>query len=170
MEIQEIKKYMKSNHITYEQLAQRSGLSISTIKKIFSGIAQYPRIDTMQAIEKALGLNTAPLQWTEADKALGVGSHPVKLTEKEWRILITYSQLNSDADTADDHENQLLYPDFSHRSILFPFAKEVFIGPKTPKYIENHILEICQKKEQEIDVYRMKLSKASYELERKKLN
>ena len=40
MEIQEIKKYMKSNHITYEQLAQRSGLSISTIKKIFSGIAQ----------------------------------------------------------------------------------------------------------------------------------
>ena len=90
--------------------------------------------------------------------------------EKEWRILITYSQLNSDADTADDHENQLLYPDFSHRSILFPFAKEVFIGPKTPKYIENHILEICQKKEQEIDVYRMKLSKASHELERKKLN
>ncbi len=93
MEIQEIKKYMKSNHITYEQLAQRSGLSISTIKKIFSGIAQYPRIDTMQAIEKALGLNTAPLQWTEADKALGVGSHPVKLTEKEWRILEAFNEL-----------------------------------------------------------------------------
>ena len=93
MEIQEIKKYMKSNHITYEQLAQRSGLSISTIKKIFSGIAQYPRIDTMQAIEKALGLNTTPLQWTEADKALGVGNHSVKLTEKEWRILEAFNEL-----------------------------------------------------------------------------
>ena len=55
MEIQEIKAYMKENRITYDMLAERSGLSISTIKKIFSGISQYPRIDTMRAIERALG-------------------------------------------------------------------------------------------------------------------
>ena len=56
MEIQDIKSYMKNNHITYNELADRTGISISTIKKIFSGISQYPRIDTMQAIERALGL------------------------------------------------------------------------------------------------------------------
>ena len=57
MDVQSIKNYMKINKITYDELAERSGLSISTIKKIFSGISQYPRIDTMQAIEKALGLS-----------------------------------------------------------------------------------------------------------------
>ena len=66
MEIQAIKTYMKKEHITYDELAKRSGLSISTIKKIFSGISQYPRIDTMQAIEAALELNQ-PLNFTEEE-------------------------------------------------------------------------------------------------------
>lgn len=57
MTVEEIKKYMKDNKITYEELAQKANLSISTVKKIFSGSAKYPRIDTMQAIEKALGIN-----------------------------------------------------------------------------------------------------------------
>ena len=56
MEIQDIKQYMKANHITYDELAERSGLSISTIKKIFSGISKYPRIDTIRTIERALGI------------------------------------------------------------------------------------------------------------------
>lgn len=84
MEIQAIKKYMKDNHITYDELAQRSGLSISTIKKIFSGISQYPRIDTMQAIEAALELNASPLQWTDEEKAAGVGAHGTILSNEEW--------------------------------------------------------------------------------------
>ncbi len=57
MQISEIKAYMKANKITYEKLASMTGLSISTITKIFGGYAKYPRIDTMEAIEKALGLN-----------------------------------------------------------------------------------------------------------------
>lgn len=93
MEVQAIKKYLKDNHITYEELAEKSKLSISTIKKIFSGISQYPRIDTMQAIEEALGLSTPPLQWTEEEKALGAGNHPTYLSEKEWRILNAFNDL-----------------------------------------------------------------------------
>lgn len=50
MEIQAIKKYMKENKITYDELAERSKLSISTIKKIFSGISQYPRIVCQQYV------------------------------------------------------------------------------------------------------------------------
>ena len=80
MEIQAIKKYLKENHITYEELAEKSKLSISTIKKIFSGISQYPRIDTMQAIENALGITS---QWTEEEIAQGVGNHPVPLEQEE---------------------------------------------------------------------------------------
>ena len=57
MKIETIKKYMKENKITYEELSQKSGVSISTIKKVFAGISPYPRLDTVQAIENALGLS-----------------------------------------------------------------------------------------------------------------
>lgn len=73
MDIQEIKAYMKANKITYDELAERSQLSISTIKKIFSGISKYPRIDTIKTIERALGLeekeNRPPSDMTESEKA-----------------------------------------------------------------------------------------------------
>ena len=68
MDIQSIKKYMKDNKITYDELANRSKLSISTIKKIFSGISQYPRIDTIQAIERALGLEESATQKSPQDE------------------------------------------------------------------------------------------------------
>lgn len=55
MNINDIKKYMKTNKITYSKLAEMTGLSVSTITKIFGGFAKYPRVDTMEAIEKALG-------------------------------------------------------------------------------------------------------------------
>lgn len=57
MNIQEIKSYMKKNKITYENLSKMTGLSVSTITKIFGGFAKYPRIDTMETIERALGLD-----------------------------------------------------------------------------------------------------------------
>ncbi len=93
MEIEEIKKYLKEKDITYEELAKRTGLSISTIKKLFAGISKYPRIDTMQAIERALGIGGPPLEWSVEDKALGAGSHPAVLSEDDWEWL----ELKSDA-------------------------------------------------------------------------
>lgn len=57
MNIEEMKKYIKQNGITYEQVAESSGIALSTIRKIFAGISKYPRIDTVQAIERALGLS-----------------------------------------------------------------------------------------------------------------
>ena len=90
MEIQAIKKYMKDNHITYDELSKRSGLSISTIKKIFSGISQYPRIDTVQAIERALGLYTERIANSVAvQKEKAPQEYPAGLTSDE-RILLDY--------------------------------------------------------------------------------
>lgn len=60
MEVSEIKRYMKENKITYAELSEKSGVPIQTLSKIFAGITPTPRIDTMQAIEKALGLNQEP--------------------------------------------------------------------------------------------------------------
>lgn len=97
MEIQAIKKYMKDNHITYEMLAQRSKLSISTIKKIFSGISQYPRIDTMQAIERALGLDRSELRFTAEDKEAGIEPTPTAiLTADELELLESYRAIKDE--------------------------------------------------------------------------
>ncbi|MBQ3019109.1 MAG: helix-turn-helix transcriptional regulator [Clostridia bacterium] len=84
MEIQAIKTHLKSNKITYEQLSEKSGIPLNTLKNIFSGRTPNPRVDTMQAIEAALELNTSPLQWTDEEKAAGVGAHGIKLSNEEW--------------------------------------------------------------------------------------
>ncbi len=70
--IQDIKKYMKANNITYQDLSDRSKIPLNTLKNIFAGYTKHPRIDTMQAIERALGINnekTAP-EYTEAERQL----------------------------------------------------------------------------------------------------
>lgn len=84
MRPEEIKHYMKSNKITYEELSKKADIPIGTLKSIFSGRTPNPRIDTIQAIEKALGLS--PSAWTEEEKAEGVGYYEIKLNEdeKEW--------------------------------------------------------------------------------------
>lgn len=57
MDINLIKSKLKEKNMTYEELSQKTNLSISTIKKILSGSAKYPRIDTIEIIEKTLGIN-----------------------------------------------------------------------------------------------------------------
>ena len=71
MTIQEIKDYLKVNKITYQELSDRSGISLNTLKNIFRGKTENPRIDTMQAIENALGINEPRTEEiTEEEKTL----------------------------------------------------------------------------------------------------
>ena len=58
MNIEEIKKELKKQKLTYEDLAKKTNLNLSTIKKILSGVSRFPRVDTMQAIEKALQVDS----------------------------------------------------------------------------------------------------------------
>lgn len=57
MDIMEIKKYLKEQKITYKMLAETSGVPESTLKNIFGGFTSNPRMDTIEAIERALGIN-----------------------------------------------------------------------------------------------------------------
>ncbi len=74
------KKTKKEIGKTLEDISKETQISISTLKDIFRGKTTSPRIDTVQAIEKALGL--AP-QWTEEEQAQGVGNHAIVLSQKE---------------------------------------------------------------------------------------
>lgn len=59
MDIQQWKKRKKELHLTHDQLAEKSGISRRTIAGIFSGDPTYqsPTLNTVEAIERALGLN-----------------------------------------------------------------------------------------------------------------
>ena len=54
--IQEIKAYIKEKSITYQDLSDMSNIPLNTLKNIFRGKTKNPRIDTLQAIESALGM------------------------------------------------------------------------------------------------------------------
>lgn len=58
MEIINIKKTLKDKKITYQQLSELSGVPLSTIKSVFCGKTKNPTIDTVNAIKRALGLDT----------------------------------------------------------------------------------------------------------------
>ena len=80
MSIDEIKQYLKQNKITYNKLAELTGLSISTIKKIFAGTSKYPRVDTIECIERALGFTAVDIS---------------KMTAEERQLLKDYRSLDA---------------------------------------------------------------------------
>ncbi len=90
MDISEIKTFMKVRGITQKDLSQMANIPLQTIRKIFAGYTSHPRIDTMQAIEKALGLNSAQ---SYANDGLKPESTAKSLSEKETRLLDAFNGL-----------------------------------------------------------------------------
>ena len=96
MEIQATKAYLKANKITYEQLSERSGIPLNTLKNIFSGRTLNPRIDTIQAIEAALELNRLN-EWTAEDRKNGIiSAYREKLSPDEIELLGAYRAIKDE--------------------------------------------------------------------------
>ena len=57
MDLELWKRTMKEKKITQLQLSEMSGIPIQTLRKIFAGYTPNPRVDTVHAIENALGIN-----------------------------------------------------------------------------------------------------------------
>ena len=76
-----IKSHLKSSGITYEQLSKESNIPLNTLKNIFSGRTKNPRIDTIQAIERALGIDDRPAETQKAESELIASLN--ELTEEE---------------------------------------------------------------------------------------
>lgn len=83
--IERLKQAKKQKNMTFEELSQKSKIPLSTIYDIFRGITTAPRIDTMQAIEKALGLSCTTDLKEESDDV----SEPQKLdiTAEEYDLI-----------------------------------------------------------------------------------
>ncbi len=78
MNIKLLNEERKKQKLTVNELAEKANLPKSTIEKILFGIVKNPRLDTVQAIERALGLS-----WTDEEKAMGVGTHAIVLSEED---------------------------------------------------------------------------------------
>lgn len=55
MTLSEMKERKRELGYSYEQIAEKSGVPLSTVQKVFSGATQSPRYDTLAAIERVLG-------------------------------------------------------------------------------------------------------------------
>ncbi len=53
MTVEEMREIKKAKGYTYEQIAEKSGVPLGTVQKIFSGETQSPRYATLQALEAA---------------------------------------------------------------------------------------------------------------------
>ena len=83
LNVERLKKAKKEKKLSYDELAELTGLSRSTITNIFCGYIDLPRHETVQAIERALGL--APT-FTEEERALGLSeNHLIAMSDRDRR-------------------------------------------------------------------------------------
>ncbi len=93
MDINIYKKILKEKGMTYEDLSQKTGLSLGCIKRIMAGIARYPRIDTIEAIEGALGLSS---DITPEERAAGVtATKKESITPIEDELLYVFREVGA---------------------------------------------------------------------------
>lgn len=57
MTIPEMKERKKELGYTYTQIAELSGVPLSTVNKVFNGVTTSPRYDTLYALEQVLGVS-----------------------------------------------------------------------------------------------------------------
>lgn len=84
--------------------------------------------------------------------------------EKEWRLIVSYLQMNLKYDEVDadgDDETEILYA-INDRTVSFPYAKTIYLGPRMRASVKEHLKEIGQKIG--ANVLEMTLSKDTYEL------
>lgn len=84
------KKIKKEKKLTIAQIANEANLPKGTVQNIFCGYIPNPRVDTVKAIETALGLNASQPYTTTNAKTEGSTS---SLTEKETRLISAFNGL-----------------------------------------------------------------------------
>lgn len=91
MTIEELKKRKKELKMTLQEISDISGIPKRTVDDIFSGHTQNPRLDTVQAIARALGIDnekTSSEELSEEEKQLV--SLISQLTEEEVKELSNF--------------------------------------------------------------------------------
>ena len=80
MSIANLNEERKRKGLSIDELAKTANLAKSTVEKVLFGVVKNPRIDTIQAIERALGL--APT-FTQEEQAQGAVNSPTVFSDRD---------------------------------------------------------------------------------------
>lgn len=75
------KQRKKELKLKYEDISELSGIPLTTVKNIFCGYVKTPRIDTVQAIERALGIET------DKHKKIGLTADQEEILNKAQQVI-----------------------------------------------------------------------------------
>ena len=93
MNIEDLNKERKKQKMSVADLANKANLPKGTVEKVLFGIVKHPRIDTMQAIEKALGLKPTA-DWTDEERAAGAAeTKKISITPLEDEMLYLFREV-----------------------------------------------------------------------------
>ena len=88
MEAKMLNEIRKKAGMSIDELSKKAQLPKSTVEKVLFGIVQHPRIDTLQAIERALGIDErTPAPTGETAELLALMQ---ELTEEELQELSSF--------------------------------------------------------------------------------
>lgn len=118
--------------LTNRALAERSGVPIGTINKIFCGATKAPRKDTLLALESALapprpyGTDSQAFQLKEPDPAYAAGTNPVRKMPGEY-TLDDYLSLPDDqrVELIDGYFYDMAAPHFLHQMIAIQIGHQL---------------------------------------------
>lgn len=80
MDLEALKKAKFERKMTIAEIAEKANLPKGTVQNIFAGYVPNPRSDTVEAIERALGLRDSGLKDTDR----------VEVTPQEYRLLLLF--------------------------------------------------------------------------------
>lgn len=96
MGLEKLNFYKKQKGVTNQQLANLTGVTISTIDKITSGNNTNPKLRTIEALCKALGCTLNDIMDYEKDTKRETPTESGRGDEKKDRLMSNYDKLNTE--------------------------------------------------------------------------
>lgn len=75
MGLEKIAEYKKKLNLTTEELSEKSGIPVGTLNKILSGATKDPKLETLKAIARVLGLTLNDFDDDKIPKANTIAAH-----------------------------------------------------------------------------------------------
>lgn len=92
MGLEKINEYKKKMGLTTEELSKLSGVPIGTLNKILSGATKDPKLETLKAIAKVLGLTLNDFDDDQANLTMAAHFNGDNFTEDEWEDIRAYAE------------------------------------------------------------------------------
>lgn len=103
MGLKKISEYKKKMNLTTEELSDKSGVPIGTLNKILSGATKDPKIETLKAISKVLGLSLDAFDDEELLKSNDNATNN-NISSTEYKHILKYRSLDDTGKNRIDYE------------------------------------------------------------------